>query len=292
MRTLSLLVLLANLASAEDLSRIEHSLRQSYVTQTRTLQKFYSDSHLKYDASGALVGPGHPGSWTLGYVTINRLKLTQSQLEVRGNRVAVRIDETNHKSYIRENEDVRIDIALSATPDEATLRSAMDRVFYMPDTSIASDVPDYWRDLLSGNVVRAASPDGLRPFSFKNRCPSGISTDTPLQAEPSGVQKIVCDGLTIYFAVKGGVKPPKALHAPDPQYAEVARQAKYQGTTVLWLVVDQTGRTQMIRIVRAIGMGLDDAAVAAVRTWLFQPAELNGQSVAVQINVEVNFRLY
>ncbi len=79
---------------------------------------------------------------------------------------------------------------------------------------------------------------------------------------------------------------------PDPKYVELARQAKYQGTTVLWLVVDQTGHTQMIRIVRAIGMGLDDAAVEAVREWLFKPAELDGQAVAVEINIEVNFRLH
>jgi periplasmic protein TonB len=39
-------------------------------------------------------------------------------------------------------------------------------------------------------------------------------------------------------------------------------------------------------------MGLDEKAIAAVREWRFQPATLNGQPVAVQINVEVSFRLY
>jgi TonB family protein len=39
-------------------------------------------------------------------------------------------------------------------------------------------------------------------------------------------------------------------------------------------------------------MGLDQKAVEAVKKWKFQPAEKDGRPVAVQINVEVNFRLY
>ena len=43
---------------------------------------------------------------------------------------------------------------------------------------------------------------------------------------------------------------------------------------------------------RSLGMGLDQKAIEAVRQWKFEPAKLNGQAVPVQINVEVNFRLY
>jgi TonB family protein len=39
-------------------------------------------------------------------------------------------------------------------------------------------------------------------------------------------------------------------------------------------------------------MGLDEKAIDAVRTWKFDPARRDGQAVAVQINVEVSFRLY
>jgi TonB family protein len=187
---------------------------------------------------------------------------------------------------------VRIDIATVPAPDEATLRSAIEHVFYAPNTNLAPFVPDYWRDLLTGNLVRKTDPDGSTQLSFRSGCPSGVSTDAPPEVQPSGIRKVVCSGLTIYRPIKGGVMPPKPLHTPDPKYVEFARQSKYQGTTVLWLVVDQTGHTQMIRIVRAIGMGLDDMAVETVRNWLFKPAELNGQPVAVEINVEASFRLY
>jgi TonB family protein len=92
--------------------------------------------------------------------------------------------------------------------------------------------------------------------------------------------------------VGGGVSAPKALYAPDPEYSEEARKAKYQGTVVLWMVISADGHPLQIRVQRALGMGLDEKAIEAVKQWKFEPARLNGQAVPVQINVEVNFRLY
>jgi protein TonB len=91
---------------------------------------------------------------------------------------------------------------------------------------------------------------------------------------------------------RGGVIQPRAIYDPDPDYSDAARKAKYQGSVLLWLVVDPEGRPRNIRIRRSLGMGLDEKAVAAVSTWRFQPATLNGQPVAVEVNVEVSFRLY
>jgi len=93
------------------------------------------------------------------------------------------------------------------------------------------------------------------------------------------------------YRVGGGVSAPKALYAPDPEYSEEARKAKYQGTVVLWLVVDASGRPQQIRVQRALGMGLDEKAIEAVKLWKFDPARKDGQAVPVMINLEVNFRL-
>jgi len=94
------------------------------------------------------------------------------------------------------------------------------------------------------------------------------------------------------FRVGGGVSAPRALNTPDPEYSEEARKAKYQGTVVLWLIVDQNGRPQQVKVARSLGMGLDQKAIEAVRKWTFEPAQKDGKPVAVQINVEVNFRLY
>jgi len=94
------------------------------------------------------------------------------------------------------------------------------------------------------------------------------------------------------YRVGGGVSAPRALYSPDPEYSEEARKAKYQGTVVLWVVVGPDGKPRDIRVSRTLGLGLDEKAIEAVRQWKFEPARKDGQPVAVQINVEVNFRLY
>ncbi len=94
------------------------------------------------------------------------------------------------------------------------------------------------------------------------------------------------------FKVGGGISAPKAVSTPDPEYTEEARNAKTQGTCILWLIVDDQGVPRNIRVVRGLGYGLDLKAVAAVRQWRFQPALKDGKPVNVQISVEVGFHLY
>jgi TonB family protein len=93
-------------------------------------------------------------------------------------------------------------------------------------------------------------------------------------------------------AGKGGVSIPKPIYTPDPDYSDPARQAKVQGAVILWIVVDADGKVQDVRVKRSLGFGLDEKAVEKVRTWKFEPARKDGQPLAVQLNVEVNFHLY
>ena len=125
--------------------------------------------------------------------------------------------------------------------------------------------------------------------------PSNVQSGSDVGASPGsgggiGARPGASDD-TRPLRVGGDVKPPKVVYDPDPQYSEAARHAHYQGTVVLWLVVTPDGSPTKIRVVRHIGMGLDEAAILAVQRWRFQPATRNGQPVPVMINVEVNFRL-
>jgi len=94
------------------------------------------------------------------------------------------------------------------------------------------------------------------------------------------------------YSVGGGVTAPIAIYRPDPPYSEEARKAKYQGTVVLWIVVDAQGNVSDVRVVKPLGLGLDEKAVDTVRTWRFKPALRNGVPVAVRVGVEVSFRLF
>ena len=94
------------------------------------------------------------------------------------------------------------------------------------------------------------------------------------------------------FHVGGGVSAPRKIYDPDPEYSEEARKAKYQGTCVLYVIVGPDGRTRDIRVSRTLGLGLDEKAIEAVKTWRFEPGKKDGKPVSVAVNIEVEFRLY
>lgn len=95
------------------------------------------------------------------------------------------------------------------------------------------------------------------------------------------------------YRVGGGISAPVALNQVEAEFSDEARRAKYQGVCLISLIVDAQGNPQNPRVVRALGMGLDDKAIEAVRKYKFKPAMKDGKTpVPVMITVEVNFRLY
>jgi periplasmic protein TonB len=93
------------------------------------------------------------------------------------------------------------------------------------------------------------------------------------------------------FRVGGGVTAPVPLYRPEPEYSEEARKAKYQGTVVLYVEVDASGKPKNLKVMRSLGLGLDEKAIEAVEKWKFRPGYKDGKPVTVAATVEVNFRL-
>ncbi len=94
------------------------------------------------------------------------------------------------------------------------------------------------------------------------------------------------------YHVGDGVSRPRAIYTPEPEFSEEARKAKYQGVVVLTIIVGTDGRVYSPRILRSLGMGLDEKAIEGVKTWKFDAARKDGHPVAVEMNVEVAFNLY
>jgi periplasmic protein TonB len=94
------------------------------------------------------------------------------------------------------------------------------------------------------------------------------------------------------FRMGKGVTAPRVIYQTDPEFSEEARKAKYQGNCLLGLVVDASGHPTHIRVLNALGMGLDEKAIESVKNWKFEPGQKDGRDVAVEIAVEVDFHLY
>lgn len=93
------------------------------------------------------------------------------------------------------------------------------------------------------------------------------------------------------YRIGGGVSPPTVIYKVEPEYSEEARKAKFQGTVVLFIVVDEHGNPRDLKVIRPLGLGLDQKAIEAVEKWRFNPGKKDGKPVAVQATIEVNFRL-
>src|SRR5580698_7730883 len=96
----------------------------------------------------------------------------------------------------------------------------------------------------------------------------------------------------VALASQGGGSGPQIIFSVDPEFSDEARRAKYQGICMVSVIVDAQGNPQRVHVVRPLGMGLDEKAVAAVKQYKFKPAYYQGKPVAVEVNIEVNFRIY
>jgi TonB family protein len=93
------------------------------------------------------------------------------------------------------------------------------------------------------------------------------------------------------FKVGGGVSPPVLLYKKEPEYSEEARKAKHQGTVLLYVQIDASGHAINVKVLKGLGLGLDEKAMEAVNNWKFTPGKKDGKPVTVEATIEVNFRL-
>ena len=89
----------------------------------------------------------------------------------------------------------------------------------------------------------------------------------------------------------GSVSEPIPVSTPQPEYTPEARDARVQGTVELRSTVREDGTVKVESVVRGLGYGLDEAAIAAVEKWKFIPAKRDGKPVNATIGLLVNFSL-
>jgi TonB family protein len=126
------------------------------------------------------------------------------------------------------------------------------------DPVMMSHLPEYWQEY----------------FTSKSQHRQFMPKDTSI--------KVVSEGMT----------PPRVLNSIDPSSNEFAQKYGVAGMELLRTVVDATGVPRQMAIQRPIGFGLDEKAVEAIKNSHFTPATVNGQPVAVVIDLVVTFRIY
>jgi protein TonB len=140
-------------------------------------------------------------------------------------------------------------------------------------------------------------PDGFEGTSDDSPvCLSGCAPDARGTSEGEGTGNSVGgpggegEGPGPPLRVGGDIREPRRIQGTAPIYPELARRARIQGKVVLECVIDTDGRVTDLRVVSGNPL-LAQAAIDAVRTWIYSPTTLNGQPIRVILNVTVTFGL-
>jgi TonB family protein len=98
------------------------------------------------------------------------------------------------------------------------------------------------------------------------------------------------DGIKVE-QLRAGIKPPVIVYKLEPEYSEMARKARVQGTVCVEAIIDDKGEVRGLRIRDSLGYGLDEQALEAVKKWRFRPATRDGKPVAIVGAFYLTFRL-
>lgn len=132
--------------------------------------------------------------------------------------------------------------------------------------------------------------------------PAGLTVATQDQFRAHGPVAVSGDGQPV-IVVESPEEPdpdpqafvyaeeyPVVITKVQPEYPEIARQSGLQGTVMVRALVGTDGRVRKVEVEASVPI-LDEAAVAAVRQWVFKPALSGNRPVKVWVRVPVRFRL-
>jgi|tagenome__1003787_1003787.scaffolds.fasta_scaffold20975202_2 TonB family protein len=264
----------------------EQLLKAKFVGKILVIRNFYVNQTLRYDAFGQIKGHPDKGEWTIAQFNIEKVRLGSDGFELDGKRVA--IGWNTKKESVAFFNIQPLTIKVEDLPSTTLTASKLDELAHQIFVVLRSEpdsVPDYWRDLVSGNVVAEPDAKGHKSFRLKDR----PDMHAPIGNDVASVIAHSAQGDPIY-RLGGKVPPPKLLEQHEPEFSALARAFHYEGTTILSVTVNESGSPEDIQVLRPAGFGLDDSAVQAVKTWKFDPAKLDGKPVKTAIDVEVGYR--
>ena len=93
------------------------------------------------------------------------------------------------------------------------------------------------------------------------------------------------------YQVGGNIMPPEKISGAPPVYTQEARKAQVTGVVVVEAIIDEQGNVTDVKVLQGLPMGLDQAALEAVKNWKFKPATLDGQPVKVYYTLTVNYTM-
>ncbi len=275
---------------------MENQLKTAYRGKELILRNFFCDQHLVFAADGRLRNPSDqegPSSWTVcGIVRLNKFLFLSDRVVLDGERVPY-VYSAFHKKMIpysmavkqlgqldkskkdlkdlKARNEVRIEIEYPGPNISAdSARRIFQTVFSSEKKELIDMVPPYWKSWLVDETSVQIHPIPCTPESGDIIYDLNYGDSTHLGSR---------------------LVSPEVISRAEPIYTEPARMAKWQGTVIFAIIVDKGGDAQVERIIRPIGLGLDDVAIKGLQQWKFSPARLDGSPVSMRLKVEVHYSM-
>jgi TonB family protein len=261
--TISLSVLLFIQTAAGTNVELLQSISRSYVGKVIILREFLSGSHISFDADGAYIGGAKRGIWTRdGSLLIDQVKIFNDRLELTGRRIVRKFNPAvNRLEALTTPESVRLDFRRD---QGKSVESAIAAAF-IQENELPTHVPAYWRQFLSNGVLE-----------------SGVGVPYILDEETKQ---------TVARVDMRNPVHPDVLRRVEPDYPELAKRYGGTGTSIVRAIISENGVPRVTDIVSALGLGLDEAAVDAVRQWRFRMPVVNGMPARMYADIEINFNV-
>jgi TonB family protein len=132
----------------------------------------------------------------------------------------------------------------------------------------------FGRGIAVGGNGSGSSGGTVQTGAFGDQPPVATAQPKPKRSEP-----------------EGRLEPVEILAKPRPAYTDAARAAKVEGEVLVEVLFTASGEVVVRRVIRGLGYGLDDSALAAARQIRFRPARRGGQPVDTVGIVHITFQL-
>lgn len=241
------------------------------------LRGFWAGDNLKFDAQGQIESSNDTVSFTESGIDVRSVRVNGNSLLIEGQRMAL--------EFLPNDEIRRVPAKTELDPGAVSMEiqgdgsgdfdRALNKVFAKDLATLAPSLPQYWQAYAMQHFLPVSSAPKLQRESFMKE-PAPTENFTP--EEKSAMH------------VGGEVKPPTLIRTYNPAFTDLANAQKFTGNVKLYLWFDSDGKVSHVSVAQPAGLGLDEAAIAAVQQYQFEPATLNGNAVTVDLYLDVSFK--
>lgn len=251
-----------------DTSNTGQVVAERLIGKALFLRGFWASDDLKFNADGKPETPVQTLPFTESGIDVRSVRMEGQSLVIEGQRMAlVFLPDDQMRRVAAKTERytgaVHLEIQGDGTGDYS---KALETIFASDLSDLTPSLPAYWQSYAAKHFMPAGAVAPVR-----QDVSASVGGERPMH-------------------VGGDVAPPTLLRTVNPNFTELATAQKFDGDVKLYLWFNSDGTVSHVSVAKPAGLGLDEAAVAAVKKYQFVPATRDGDAVTVDLFLDVSFK--